>query len=798
MPPSGGEKKPAKRRVPDSLRRRTLVSCDRCKTRRIRCFRATENEPCTSCINGGTKCESKLPRKQRVYGSVERFSLRYRALDAFVRGLFPDQDTDDIDELFRLAKARSIPMPSADDQAPALDAFSHQSPTPATTAPPGPGEPPWSRYDLPASEIVQERLIAAPHGILHYVGPSSTFDFATLIRHLVVKHGGIPQRPRERDSDRRRLQADFANVKVSKALEPRFNGHPAATVRPVNQETDRPISLADVNDQLYTVLPSRSWRVPSVPTNTLLRDLLPNKNLSDCLVQAYFENVQTHYPVFHRGVFQLRYESLWHANTGPSHAPEIGWICSLFMVFVLGAEVLGVEKCPEAPVVQDRYMKLVRDRFEQLAFSSSLENIQALLLIQLYEHNSGERNTAWVFLGLASRMAVSLGMHREGVNHSYNAIEVHTRRVVWWTLYMFERTLSFILGRPATIDAKDVNVQLPDEHAHGGQEVLPGLQVSVLGLIDISTRMKRLVTTASDKYTDEEALLAYAVHTQQILQELDAWKARLPPQLSPESQSILPQHRREILMINAYYHHYRSVVTRSFLCCKVNRNIDRLLQGGSTSLPSATIESLSQECRASAAAEMAYFLQLSAYGLLEGVAWTDFYYVYHAMLILSLDFLGRPRDAPEDAEDLAIKSQTAAMIGICRNQKLAPTYQILSKIAIDFAKIVGITGPEATPAQDQQKISDIFEHPRPVLSNMPPSQHFGLPESTVPHVAQNHTPLDLPELASWVAQANNDMAWDFWDISRIDVNFLPDPVHYPGAYGAANLMNDEQPPAWPR
>src|ERR1700712_193111 len=99
-------KKTGKARIPDHLRRRALVSCDRCKKRRIRCLRSSgsdASEACQSCLEVGVNCESTLPRKTRIYGSVETLSIRYRVLDALMKGLYPDKDTNNIDTLYAIA-----------------------------------------------------------------------------------------------------------------------------------------------------------------------------------------------------------------------------------------------------------------------------------------------------------------------------------------------------------------------------------------------------------------------------------------------------------------------------------------------------------------------------------------------------------------------------------------------------------------------------------------------------------------------------------------------------------------------
>jgi proline utilization trans-activator len=208
-------------------RKRALVSCDRCKIRRARCIRENADETCADCRMSGVQCESKLPRKQRVYGSVETLSLRYRALEALVKGLFPQENIHDTNVIFTLASARKIPMPANDDYTPA-DIFhkTSQSSLPAVPAVPARlqehgqattqarqqsqpspqvGQPPIrssstsslasaskaSQYN-PFSEVQPRspqaaELIPTRHGVPHYFGPSSSFRLATTIRSLSAR-----------------------------------------------------------------------------------------------------------------------------------------------------------------------------------------------------------------------------------------------------------------------------------------------------------------------------------------------------------------------------------------------------------------------------------------------------------------------------------------------------------------------------------------------------------------------------------------------------------------------------------
>ncbi|THU94007.1 hypothetical protein K435DRAFT_967041 [Dendrothele bispora CBS 962.96] len=125
----------SKRRVSESLRRRTEVSCDRCKIRKFRRVRSSgEKRPCAACAQAAEICESTLPRKQRVYASINQLSIRYRALDHLLRQLLPDRNFETLGDLKNLASEHVIQLPSFDDSTSAPDILKHpQSATPSGT-----------------------------------------------------------------------------------------------------------------------------------------------------------------------------------------------------------------------------------------------------------------------------------------------------------------------------------------------------------------------------------------------------------------------------------------------------------------------------------------------------------------------------------------------------------------------------------------------------------------------------------------------------------------------------------------
>lgn len=725
---------------------------------------------------------------------METLSLRYRALDALVKGLFPTDNTQDISVLFQLAAARNIAMPLMDDFTPATDLFddckprAYQSPQHSArievASPDSSASNPFT--DQAQSNPIEEKLIPTPHGISHYVGPSSSFRFAATVRKMVARCSAASdgRGPRKQHSA---VRADFASMRTSKALEPRLHGS-------VNGASDEESIDSSPEDEILE--DTKSNKRPRLRHNSSLKgevfvkkrkrdsmaEFLPQRAISDALIRAFFDNVHFNYALFHRSMFQLRYEATWERNVHSLFQVEPGWSCCLAMIFVFGAQVLEQYDSDQAVTIQRCYLGFVRSSFRRLISTTSLVNIQALLLLQLYEHNAGERNNAWMLLGCASRMAMSLGMHRDGTSLEFDPIERNVRRRVWWTIYTFEKNLCVILGRPSAIDDNEVCANLPDETMLDSSDCPPDYSDHSLRLTKISSRIKRLiyaVPSASGNYEETPTITT----AKELLKELDCWHCALPQHLRPEWNSMLQKQRRAVLLLHVYYHHSRSLVCRPFLIKKVDQDISRLEQKSQPSTDLVGyVYSLSQDCATAAHSAIEYLHKLAVLGLLDGTGWLDVYYIYHGVLILCLDFLARPRDQVDSPDDLARKAAVRTILNATRSLKLAPTYRILAQVAAQFAGIVGIAEDIAASEQaTTEHIVHISPVSREQLSHIVPDSRAQVDVSNI--------------VSDWFQHDASSMSWDFFDIgahmgvhsASLDEISVP----YAGTFAEADLALNE-------
>lgn len=391
QPPSA---KKSKRRVSDSNRQRVQVSCDRCKTRKIRCIRIPGNgDDCAACAQLSLICESTLPRKQRVYASYDQLQLRFRLLDTLIKKLYPDENVDSIEGIRNLARAHGLDM-SGFDMEGAEDNLPTQKGE-ASTSSVRTGALSLEDASLFASvrrlHIPEGALIPAPRGGYHYVGPASSYLFANTIRYLVKKFGTHTP-PLDRPGYRRQQRAhEFTSAARTTALEARIPGHP---VMAAELEETSP----SIRDTFNVACRSESETGPSPQDRTTPRsvlgstsaveqnDFLPPRKLADKLVDAFFDRVHLNFHLFDRNTFRVQYESLWSLNrsSAGSPVPESGWTCVLYMVFVLGAQSLERDNLPEAAAIQRRYLTVVvREGLQRVVLTATLANVHALALLGL-------------------------------------------------------------------------------------------------------------------------------------------------------------------------------------------------------------------------------------------------------------------------------------------------------------------------------------------------------------------------------------------------------------------------------
>ncbi|KAJ2897697.1 Proline utilization trans-activator [Zalerion maritima] len=165
----------------------------------------------------------------------------------------------------------------------------------------------------------------------------------------------------------------------------------------------------------------------------------------------------------------------------------------------------------------------------ELHEDGSILFVETLALIGYFMQNLNRRDAALLYVGLASRMAISLGLHEEAGTTMRHVDEPtrERRRRVWWSVYSLDCILSAKSGTPLSIAGGDMGVslpsRLPSEPSYCPAVVLRHYTMLSRILSDISRNIYRKARKPGAK------LVVADVHG--IMQQLDRWYGQLPKQL---------------------------------------------------------------------------------------------------------------------------------------------------------------------------------------------------------------------------------------------------------------------------
>ncbi|KAJ3822412.1 fungal-specific transcription factor domain-containing protein [Lentinula raphanica] len=154
--------------------------------------------------------------------------------------------------------------------------------------------------------------------------------------------------------------------------------------------------------------------------------------------------------------------SVPNGRSGSSHD-----LALLFMVFCFGA--LTDVNLPAAPenMQSEHYYDLTKVGLNLegiLDRPPSVSTVQALSLMGIYEGmRSAEHSieSTWALMGMATKLAQSIGLHRDCARWKLPPSEVQKRRALFWELFITDCWQSLATGRLATFSLPFVDCELP-------------------------------------------------------------------------------------------------------------------------------------------------------------------------------------------------------------------------------------------------------------------------------------------------------------------------------------------------
>ncbi|KAK8076860.1 hypothetical protein PG996_003030 [Apiospora saccharicola] len=668
------------RRVPPERRKRTEISCDKCKSRKQKCHRLLSESspdgydsraPCRYCQTHGFECVTTQTRKKRVFAAVEEsLEARVGLLESLVKGLVPDADTSSVEGLRALGASLGIAMPEVPDTR-------RSSGTPAGAAFSGRGD--VKEGSGKASAIAHEEkrqeeqtmpVLRDQQGQMQYIGPASSYIFQIRMRAILAGRNSHCQ-----------SQGQFflfANNVTDKA----WVGKVADLQREMSAgRTPRSHEAEDIpaaSDGSQDDDDSDDEREASVRTDeSLLSGTIP-----DQLVEAFFERIHPDFPVLSEECFRRKYERFREQKSSPLGSGgggrvdvDASWVCSFLCILILARrtippdDVLSTARGQEA---EARWWRKVQTLLPSVVFTSCISAVQALLLAALHLNNTNNKDSCWTLTGAAVRIAIAIGLHRDATLQHGSCVPQNLvlllRKRLWWTLYQFELMQAASLDRPSAIDDAACNIspaiQLPVKM---GADATMEYSTRLLRMLSQACRVVRTMnnsSSASGEDTDDSysGPLSPAAS---LIRDMRRWRDNLPRELSQQAatmetstyeqevnhnSTVTAWSRRSLLLMHVQYHHTLCVITRNPMLTAASRLFDN-----STSNNNVDDENryrsnnlgvpeggggcnafLTDVCIAAAQDSTRLLFRLDAEGLFDGVTWWDFYFLYQAAQVLVL------------------------------------------------------------------------------------------------------------------------------------------------------------------
>ncbi|KAF5388613.1 hypothetical protein D9757_004721 [Collybiopsis confluens] len=506
-------------------RKRSSRACDQCRKTKSKCEKGVgEGTPCKSCTLAGTTCTFLGPSYKRgppkeslpllplfdppslpppVQGYIHAIEQRWHQVESLlgvvlqctdprVQGVVADLRQDDLarEILNRVDMGPYGPTGRRYQSQGATkeDFFASVLRSNGVTPDRGLSIVPTAEWQ----DNLAARLSSSPSTSTSYIAPSSSSDGP------IVQRRRLDSTPTDSQPDWNEMYtlADpeepvditegIGELSLTENQEIRYHGKASGLhfLSKDNRTDDRVEGGVWKMPMARVWPPSKDFAVHSIQEDEIEVEL-PPPHVQDHLVELYFTYIHPVFPVIHKGRFLSEYSARREGqarenspySTSSSPKPESSQKCTnllLLTIFSITARFCD-DQPPNPPATINQMWEAGHQHLEQarkiltkIFDRSRPSTVQSLLLLGYREFGIGSMEQGWIYIGMAIRMAVDLGLHRNSdqwKHHGHNLFskdEVQTRRQIWWCCCLGDRYGSTYMGRPIVIRDEDFDTPLPE------------------------------------------------------------------------------------------------------------------------------------------------------------------------------------------------------------------------------------------------------------------------------------------------------------------------------------------------
>ncbi|THH29489.1 hypothetical protein EUX98_g4687 [Antrodiella citrinella] len=216
---------------------------------------------------------------------------------------------------------------------------------------------------------------------------------------------------------------------------------------------------------------------------------LPAMAEQEYLLEIYWVYVHPALPIIHKSTFMESFRDInmrpetantpdsQYSGTSSSSSTKQQRIPTILLLamFSIASRYTNVSAGeippPEAGsmwAAGDSYLESAKKILDSTYAHSRPGTLQALLLMGYREVGIGAMAQAWLYIGMAVRMAQDMGLHKSAdkwVNVGkilFTPDELQERRRIWYGCVVMDKYVSSYIGRPVAIFENDFDTELPD------------------------------------------------------------------------------------------------------------------------------------------------------------------------------------------------------------------------------------------------------------------------------------------------------------------------------------------------
>lgn len=294
---------------------------------------------------------------------------------------------------------------------------------------------------------------------------------------------------------------------------------------------------------------------------------LPPFELAKRLYRAQHAYIGTIFSFLSDEDFMQRLELVYSRAPDPLSREDCLVYCQVLLIFAFGQmysinQWVGNEGPPGFA-----YFKSALQFLPDVHEDASMLFIEVLCYVAYYMQTLNRRDAAYLYIGIALRMALSLGLHQEVTDQEMDEASREQRRRIWWSTYSMERLLCVTSGHPISIQDDDIDVLSP--------RPLVGEDGRVASVLYGYTELSRIQGIIGEEIyrKKQKSGTSLSASVQNIMKRLSGWFDRQPDALRLNPLDLGEAVNREAVSTSLHYYHCINLTARPLLLYAVQRQM---------------------------------------------------------------------------------------------------------------------------------------------------------------------------------------------------------------------------------